>query len=97
MALLGLGPRSESWTSLLGMVGPRLSVLVFGLSFFGWELVLSFWWEFWPFLRIGLPSRDGELALLSGVGFFSSVVGGPLPSCCQRSPFHLGVGVGPSR
>ena len=94
-------------------VGPRLSGLVFGpsfsrwgcwpflfgvgvgISFFGWELVLSFF-------GVGfLPSRDGELALLSRGWFFFFSGGWPfllaLPSCCQLSSFLLGIGVGPSR
>ena len=92
LALLGLGPRSDCRSGLLGMGWPSpLGVGVgVGLSFFGWELVLSFWCGFGPSFELALPSRDGELTLLSwGCCSFFLQWWMVLPSCCL--PFLLAV------
>ena len=70
-------------------VGPRLSGSEFGPSFSRWGC--------WPFLLVMVSWH-----FFLGVVFFFFSGGWPfllaLPSCCQWSPFLLGMGeVGPSR
>ena len=85
-SLLGCG----GWPCLLGICWPTTLGVGVGLSFFGWELVLSLWCGGCPFL---LEVRPGPP--FSGPSVFLMLVVGPSLLGCGGWPFLLGVRVGP--